>query len=298
MPKKKKLEMSGNGFYTKHISQFPNNSTDVSYVVKSFVQSGDSYELVQAIDPSRTGDYELGSDIRGSLRLNESLAELRYGNKASNKYIKVDNSESTLRQGNTVVMVETNGATLNNVKAMTLNGNLQAAGKYISPQEISVLDGIDVSKGPLENRIGVSHFDVGYTTWSAANILGAGAWADFTGGNVKIPIPSNIKEGVILGFSTVSGGNSVVTGKRILHQLVLREGVNGIASGSTSRVVVQYTTPNGVFETLNSSLVFELNSSHSNKTLTLIPRCYCDTYAAYTYQFMDGFVRYVLIYSQ
>ncbi|MHC1591768.1 MAG: hypothetical protein ACXQS8_06765 [Candidatus Helarchaeales archaeon] len=133
MPTKKKYTFHGNGIITKNVALFPDNASDTAYATKDSIITTDEYEIQQAIDPSNSGNLSSG-DIRGRFRINESLAEIRYGNDGiPDRYVRVSSGEINIKHGNTSLLMDGSGITANG--DLTVNGILNA--ENISPTLLS-----------------------------------------------------------------------------------------------------------------------------------------------------------------
>jgi len=101
---RRRYTFSKNGIITRNICLIPDVLADVPANSKELVNTTDPFEIQQAIDPSSSGDLE-DANIRGRFRINELLAEIRYGTTASNRYVQVNPLISIMRHGNVTISI-------------------------------------------------------------------------------------------------------------------------------------------------------------------------------------------------
>lgn len=129
MPTRRRYTFYGNGIITRNVALFPDSNADIAYATKTNEVTAESFEVEQAIDPNHSGDLEAG-DIRGRIRLNNALSELRYGNNGlPNRFARVQADRVRLQHTNTILDVLADGVDVTG--DATFNDNVNIGGTLI-----------------------------------------------------------------------------------------------------------------------------------------------------------------------
>jgi len=115
MPTKKKYTFHGNGIITKNVALFPDSASDTAYATK---------------------DSNLSSgDVRGRFRINESLAEIRYGNNGiPDRYVRTLSDKIEIKYGTNSLELDSSEFLMNSPSRipgqLTTQGTLRSEGTF------------------------------------------------------------------------------------------------------------------------------------------------------------------------
>jgi len=135
MPTKKRYTFYGNGIITRNVARFPDDASDTAYATRNSTNDPTAeFEIEQAIDPDQSGDLG-NSNIRGRYRINQSLAEIRYGpDGVPYRFVRVTKDNIIIRNADINITMSDSGIEVNgntNFKdPATVNGVSIAVSNY------------------------------------------------------------------------------------------------------------------------------------------------------------------------
>jgi len=111
MATRKQYTFSQNGIITRNICLFPSSAADDTAAIRHSQITEDEFQIQQLIDPDNTGNIN-DDNIGGSIKISETLAEIRYGppDSENQRCIQVKEDEVVMRYGDTKISLD--GSTL------------------------------------------------------------------------------------------------------------------------------------------------------------------------------------------
>ena len=111
MATRKQYTFSQNGVITRNICLFPSSATDDTAAVRHLQVTDDEFQIQQLIDCDNSGDIN-DDNIGGSIKISETLAEIRYGppDSEDKRCVQVKENEIIIRHGDAKISLD--GSTL------------------------------------------------------------------------------------------------------------------------------------------------------------------------------------------